>query len=614
MVAAPEPEGVGGGSLPGDGLIHTVRVQQIQVAGTQEVGSLLQNSAHGIAPGEDGLRCRHRLCPALVRGLPLAAGGIVIVYIVLRIVQHIFRTVLCDAVARGEPAIHGLIAALRSGDGQAAAVQQVVMVQLIVLTALGAVPDVQHIPRHRLRCIGTEVILLRQAVVPQQLPEILIPEEVHGGAAVSLQPGVLPVVRIHVLLGKVQAGVAVGGVETRFHAVGGGQLSQPLLRRHALRQGLAVIQLHAQCAVAPQLVYGIRQIGAEGGGGDEQCHAEEQAHHRGAIALAVTLEVLGGQHPGETEELFRQAGGPDLPTPELHVLGLADGLHRRHPHGTLGGDPCRDDGRHKADARRRQQRPAVEHKVHLQGVAALPHQESEAVPQAVQSDADAQTAHQQTQWDPHGAQHQCLIEDTVPNLLAGGADGFQDTELPGPLRHGDGEGVIDQRHRAEGDHQQQDHRKAVDHPVHGEEGGGAVVIQQVGVGVPRQSRIFLGISLHIAVKAAGMGHPEKFIRLIALLLTGQGSIAGAGEGLRRHIQPLVKAHHSVGVGRGICQRLPLRIGVIGRQLLPTQRPVAQLQLHGVPQRMADAAIGPQMLRQKELPGLLRQATLGQSDG
>ena len=411
-----------------------------------------------------------------------------------------------------------------------------------------------------------------------------------------------------------QAGVAVGGVETRFHAVGGGQLSQPLLRRHALRQGLAVIQLHAQCAVAPQLVYGIRQIGAEGGGGDEQCHAEEQAHHRGAIALAVTLEVLGGQHPGETEELFRQAGGPDLPTPELHVLGLADGLHRRHPHGTLGGDPRRDDGRHKADARRRQQRPAVEHKVHLQGVAALPHQESEAVPQTVQSDADAQTAHQQTQWNPHGAQHQCLIEDTVPNLLAGGADGFQDTELPGPLRHGDGEGVIDQRHRAEGDHQQQDHRKAVDHPVHGEEGGGAVVIQQVGVGVPRQSRIFLGISLHIAVKAAGMGHPEKFIRLIALLLTGQGSIAGAGEGLRRHIQPLVKAHHGVGVGRGICQRLPLRIGVIGRQFLPVQRPVAQLQLHGISQHMADAAIGPQMLRQEELPGLLRQAALGQADG
>ena len=111
-----------------------------------------------------------------------------------------------------------------------------------------------------------------------------------------------------------------------------------------------------------------------------------------------------------------------------------------------------------------------------------------------------------------------------------------------------------------------------------------------------------------------MGHPEKFIRLIALLLTGQGSIAGAGEGLRRHIQPLVKAHHGVGVGRGICQRLPLRIGVIGRQFLPVQRPVAQLQLHGVPQRMADAAVGPQMLRQEELPGLLRQAALGQADG
>ena len=41
VVAAPEPEGVGGRGLPGDGLLHTVRVQQIQVAGTQEIGSLL---------------------------------------------------------------------------------------------------------------------------------------------------------------------------------------------------------------------------------------------------------------------------------------------------------------------------------------------------------------------------------------------------------------------------------------------------------------------------------------------------------------------------------------------------------------------------------------------
>ena len=259
--------------------------------------------------------------------------------------------------------------------------------------------------------------------------------------------------------------------------------------------------------------------------------------------------------------------------------------------------------------------PQIQHEPHLHCAAAFPAgQEAEAAPQAVQGHADAQAAHQQPQRDAHGAQHQRLIQDAASNLFFRGPHRFQDAKLAGPLRHGDGEGVIDQRHRAEGDHQQQDHRKAVDHPVHGEEGGGAVVIQQGGVGVPRQSRIFLGISLHIAVKAAGVGHPEKFIRLIALLLTGQGSIAGAGEGLRRHIQPLVKAHHSVGVGRGICQRLPLRIGVIGRQLLPTQRPVAQLQLHGVPQRMADAAIGPQMLRQKELPGLLRQATLGQSDG
>ena len=392
------------------------------------------------------------------------------------------------------------------------------------------------------------------------------------------------------------------------------ELAQALLRGHILRQGLAVIQLHPH-PVGAEPRYRARQVSAEGRSRDEQRHTEEQSHHRGPVALAVTLEVFGRQHPGKAEQLPRQGRGLYLPAPDLHVLGLADGLYRRQPHRPPGGDPGGNHRRDQADARRRQQRPQIQHEPHLHCAAAFPAgQKAEAAPQAVQGHADAQAAHQQPQRDAHGAQHQRLIQDAAADLFFRCPHRFQDAKLAGPLRHGNGKCVVDQRHRPEEDQQQQNRRKVIEQPVHRQDTGGAIVIQQGGVGVPRQSRIFLGISLHIAVKAAGVGHPEKFIRLIALLLTGQGSIAGAGEGLRRHIQPLVKAHHSVGVGRGICQRLPLRIGVIGRQLLPTQRPVAQLQLHGVPQDVPHIAVGQQVLRQENLPRLFRQTSAGQPDG
>ena len=191
-------------------------------------------------------------------------------------------------------------------------------------------------------------------------------------------------------------------------------------------------------------VDGIRQISAEAGGGDEQHHAQEKRHDRAAITAAIALEVFGRHGTLEAKELFGQAARAHLLRLELHIRCLADGVDRRDTDRPPRRDRSGDESRYKAHDRRDQERKRVQYQPHLRGRSGEQHT-GECVAQAVERDADAGAAHDQTSGNTDSREHQRLIQNARTDLLFRRTDALQNAELPRTLTHGDGEGIVDQR-------------------------------------------------------------------------------------------------------------------------------------------------------------------------
>ena len=290
-----------------------------------------------------------------------------------------------------------------------------------LVALLSAVKDPAVIHGNAQGVVAVKIVRLIKAVVPEELAELIVPQEVDLGEHIH---GHFPCPQLHVagnvdgfaqdmggrtwrfLLGRIVRQtlhlalpegsrgngsaeiLVVGHVGPRRHMGFPAKEREQLLRCPAIHpvDGDAVAQVKA-----PRLETAggrRREIVGKGGGRHEEHNAHKEAHHGGAVLLPAAAIVLGRQHAGQAEQAVGQTIGA-LPTLcLLHIVTLPDGLHRRHLHGPAGGDPGGDQHRHQGDAhRQRHRRPG-----HMERQLAVETQGAELLPQEVEGHANAADA------------------------------------------------------------------------------------------------------------------------------------------------------------------------------------------------------------------------------
>ena len=326
------------------------RIEERQHTAVDIVRALLHRRADAVVAAHHGLTLRDGERHALV----IDHAVVFLVAVPERF--HIFCRVI--EIVRLAAHLAGLAAVLiavavehrlvRERHGQAALVEHGAAVPLSLAVRLQSARD--GVRREGQRRVGIEIVLLAQAVCAQEPAERRVVDIQH-----IRRERYLP--RRELLIGRER--LLYHAAVVRRDIGGGGGRAHPALAVidapvHTLHRAQQVIQALHLCRVpALQLVIDIRlraaavgdiadsilQIRAEGRCGDEERHAQKQAHDRRAVALAAAAEVLHREHSLEAEELLTKARGAHIAPADGDVLRLADGADGVDAHGATRGQP-----------------------------------------------------------------------------------------------------------------------------------------------------------------------------------------------------------------------------------------------------------------------------------
>ena len=125
-----------------------------------------------------------------------------------------------------------------------------------------------------------------------------------------------------------------------------------------------------------------------------------------------------------------------------------------------------------------------------------------------------------------------------------------------------------------------------------------------------------GMFFHVGVKAEPRLEGEKNTVIPGAAACGEGSIAGALDGLNGIVQPLIDTHHGVGALCGVRNFLrPIeQVGIFLRHLLAVRRALSHIQSERVTDGVLHASGGSQMDGEDDLVLVFRHPPADQMDG
>lgn len=217
------------------------------------------------------------------------------------------------------------------------------------------------------------------------------------------------------------------------------------IRQHDIGNGL---ERHGRCAL---------QIRSECGYSDEQGQGKGERKEHGEIASAAAFLILQGKHGLESEYLLDQPGEADMGS--VDVFGLPDRFDRGDGGCALRRPPCAHEQRDERKQHGQSKQRRADDKRHLHagddraqhGADMIQGQRGGAKPRGY------------AQRDAGDGQEECLEEYALPFLRPGRAYAGQHAQIAAALAQGDVEGVVDDRHGADGDDERDDQRQQLDH-------------------------------------------------------------------------------------------------------------------------------------------------------